>query len=140
MLWAAPDIKEGIVCHVHVLDVWIDGCHREAVMVVLCVDPPESIICINVVGLFFELIRPPPVTIGPGAMVLFAAPRIADSDQLRTIAQLHRAIDSEGVSIWHSNRVRILIRASACIASCGDHIAHFKSIINVLPRLIDAHV
>lgn len=90
-------------------------------MVVIRIDPPETIVLINQAHLFLEVCRPPVVLVGPRAPVLLASPRVTDLNQLRAVGQLLRVVDCEGVSIRHSKLVRVLVGAGACIAGASDH-------------------
>lgn len=127
-------IEEGIVGQVHVGDVGIDRRHLEVLLVEICVHPPETIVLIDEADLLLEVFSPHRlVTVGPRAPVLLASPRIADLNQLRTVAQLLRVVDREGVSVWHSNAVRILVGARACVAGRGDHPAFVPLSVDVVP-------
>ena len=112
MCHATFDLKLGKVRHVAVRDVWVHVSFLHFLMINLGSSPPKAIVLVNKTGLFLKLGGPAPVFVGlvtEWALIGLPSPRVADSNQLRPIAEFHGTVDGKGMHIGDTDVILNLV-------------------------------
>ena len=95
-----------------VIDVWVHCGRLHLLMINFGSGPPKAIVLVNKIGLFLKLGGPAPVFVGlvtEWALIGLPSPRVADSNQLRPIAEFHGTVDGKGMHIGDTDVILNLV-------------------------------